>query len=172
MREQAFVEHRDALLADDANEPYSANFPKLDAARRWVDSRLNKYLMDNQITKEISPGEAIDIAVEEGMFEAFANKFSTLDFEKVVRMYESKHDFGKALRSVGNTDAKKDKSVNISNLKKLADKASNLSGLANQKAVGGELTLEAITSMTVAELEKLSDEDSKKIEKFLEGTNA
>ncbi len=166
-----FKEHRDFLLTDEENVPFAGNYPKLDIAQRWFKSQILKYQGDNQIQRSFSAGEAIDVAMKEGISETFAKKFPTLDFVSVARMYESDYDFGQALKSLsgGNTDKGK---ADLSKLQKLANKASNLSGVPSQKAVGGDLTLESITGMTTAEMEKLTPEDEEKIEKILAGPNA
>jgi DNA repair exonuclease SbcCD ATPase subunit len=157
-----------AIVGED--ERYGSAYNKYQNARKWVEDKVIDYQNENNVGGLMPSGQALDHVFDEDLEKEFKDKFGELNLERVVTAEDSQRHFRNTLKSIadamtpeeGGNDSKEG-----SRFKKVLQKASGLSGTANQK--GAQLSLEEkLANLGSEDILGLTDEQAAQVEKALE----
>lgn len=162
----------DGVIAE--NEDFPAAHSKLTRMISWVDERLIPKLEEDGHKTMPSVGRTLDILDGTEIESDFGKQFPGVSMDMIIRSQESKRDLRSVLKHLGEEksdlkgkDDKKDEKIDLKNLKKIAEKGSNLGDVRNQKETRG-LSLDQIASINTEDFLDLDDADITKIQRVLE----
>lgn len=178
---KAQVEYNDAVRDADkrfddfvysgvsSDETFIPALPKLDAALDFLKAEII-----NLTDKTVGSGGALDLLEDNKVvLTEFETKFPGIDHTLVLRAYDSKLDFKKALKSIaGEKDVKDEKDPKPSlsaadNLKKIVSLPKGLATQTNQKVETGEVDLTDYSELSQDDIDNLSEAEITKIERAL-----
>ena len=152
---------RQGIIGED--ERFGLASGKYRAARKWVEDAVFDFSKENNVTRAINSGEALDYVFDAQLRKEFANEFKDLDLVDIVTAEDSQDHFRRMLNNVAtvmtpedDTETTGPKDKMDSRFQKVLNKPSSLGNQANAKA--GQLTiLEKVGNLNTADIMDLSD---------------
>jgi hypothetical protein len=143
-------------------EGYDVAYNDLKKAIEFTVVELAEYMRENgiQARHDMGTGAMIDVASGTRVEKAFNERFPQIELDQVIRAFESRADLRRALKRFKDSAKPKIEKTGIdSNLKKIANKANNLSNVRNQKSPAPGDTLEDLAEKYSGSIEEMSDSE-------------
>lgn len=169
-QKQAADQLIDRLVSED--ERYPDAYRAYSKARTWVNDKVIGWMEDNNLSGEMTSGQALDYVIDDDVEQEFTKRFPGMDIEHVVTAEDSQRLFRRMLNSIATasdddtTETTKKDTRDDSKVKKLMKKPSGLGSSSNAKA--GDLSVaDKIADLSTDDILNLSDKQVKELEKAL-----
>lgn len=160
-REKTFREAVNTVVKKD--ESYRDAYKEVDQAFDWINERVIQAQEQAGITGNVNSVAALKVLRGSVVGDEFAKKFPGMDFERVVRAYDSDYDLENALAMVVRSkQAQATSATDPKTLSGLVKKPSSLGGVRNQKEAK-ITTFDTIMNTSYDEINSMSDNDFKKL---------
>lgn len=145
---------------------YSDAFRKYQAARKWVNDAVIDWSSQNNVTRALNSGEALDHVFDEDLTNEFNKRFPDVDLASVVTAEDSTWHFKQMLSKLSEAADALKEAPRDGRFQRVLHKPSSLGKSANAK--GGELGLvEKVGSLSATDIMSLGDEQIAALEKFM-----
>lgn len=161
-REKSFREAVNTVVKKD--ESYRDAYKEVDQAFDWINERVIQAQESAGISGNVNSVTALKVLRGTVVGDEFSKKFPGMDFERVVRAYDSDYDLENALAMVVRSKqaAQSAPAVDPKTLSGLVKKPSSLGGVRNQKEAK-ITTFDTIMNTSYDEINSMSDGDFKKL---------
>jgi len=141
------------------NREFKSAKSVMDEAWNWMNNKLSA-IQEEKGVKEINPTIAIDLLEEEGVGTDFAKEYPGVNFERLVRAYESVPSLRRALKEFAKKDVKPKEDQD--QLRKLAGKPSNLASADNRRGPSADI-MDQLEGLTFDDILEADDATIKKL---------